>query len=238
LLSSGAFTLGPVTPFSSTQTVTSIKVSPDGSQLYVATFASSSIEDYSIGAGGALTLLKQLPVTVGLPTVVALTGTCPGVDSTCIDNQNLSVTINPGTLTISTPYTASSPFILPPLSLSSDSTYLSTSASFPSSTYPNNRQIVVTSTLAADPGWSLSVSATDLTDGTGGTISSSGLGLTSGPLIGTGTDANTGPGAQPQIWASTTAGDGTAVMRGTLTLLAPTSTPPGTYSGTITFSVS
>ncbi len=36
--------------------------------------------------------------------------------------------------------------------------------------------------------------------------------------------------------ATSTAGDGSALIDGTLTLLVPTSTPAGTYTGTITFS--
>ena len=52
------------------------------------------------------------------------------------------------------------------------------------------------------------------------------------------TDTDTGLTAVPQTWAHSTAADGTAEMDGTLTLYAATSTPSGTYNGTITFSVS
>ncbi len=52
------------------------------------------------------------------------------------------------------------------------------------------------------------------------------------------TDTNTGLTSTPQTFAKSTAADGTAVMDGTLTLFAATSTPSGTYNGTITFSVS
>jgi hypothetical protein len=187
------------------------------------------------------------------------TSSCPGVGSTCVAPQALQVNVDPGELAISTPYTATSPFVMPAMTLSSDGTYLFSSAPFPASSNPNSQQIVVASTLAGDPGWTLSVTATDLTNGGSGTISASGFGLTNGQLINSGTfpgimnftnipalnpspidGPGTGPGLgpSPQIWASTPAGDGTAVMEGMLTLLAPTSTPPGTYSGTITFSVS
>jgi hypothetical protein len=107
----------------------------------------------------------------------------------------------------------------------------------------------------------LSVSATGLSDGTT-TINSSGLGLTGGALLNPGpgagtypgtvtftnlpahnpspvdTDTNSGLTPTPQSFAHSTAADGDAVMDGTLTLLAPTSTPAGTYTGAITFSVS
>ena len=52
--------------------------------------------------------------------------------------------------------------------------------------------------------------------------------------------AGTGPGlsSMPETFAQSTATDGTAEIDGKLTLDAPTSTPAGTYNGTITFSVS
>jgi hypothetical protein len=201
------------------------------------------------------------------------------LDASGIDTHDFQPAIDPGALTISTPYTPSNPFVLPPLTLSSDGSYLSTSATFPASTDPSTQQIVVASTLAGDPGWTLTVSASDLTNGSGGAISDSGLGLTEGTLDGGScspgpapyyqtcsasssfsgsisftdrpahnpspedTDSNiglssTGGSSGVYQFATTPAGIGTAVMSGTLTLLAPTSTPPGTYSGTISFTVS
>jgi len=196
---------------------------------------------------------SAVAITVAAPAACSLTG------SSCTDQQNIQVTVNPGTITITTPYTAANPFVLPAMTLSSDGTYLSSSAAFPASTNPFPQQIVVTSQLAPAYAWTLSVSASNLSNGSGGTINSSGLGLTAGQLLdpapaynGTvtftnipahnpstvDTDTNTGLTGTPQSWAHSTAADGTAEMEGTLTLLAPTSTPPGTYTGTITFTVS
>ena len=191
------------------------------------------------------------------------TSPCSLTGSNCSDQQNTVVTLSPGTLTLTTPYTASNPFVLPPMTLSADGTYLQTSATFPSAASSPAQQINVTSTLAPASPWTLSVAATNLTNGTGGTISSSGLGLTSGELLDPGPGNGDYPGtvtftnltaqnpnpfdnspgdvglsATPHSWAVSTAADGTAVMDGTLTLLAPTSTPAGAYSGTISFSVS
>ncbi len=188
---------------------------------------------------------------------------CSLTGSSCTDQQNTQVTVNPGTLTITTPYTASHPFVLSAMTLSADGTYLQTSASFPKSANSGAQQIDVTSTLAPASAWTVSVAATNLTDGTGGTIPSSCLGLTSGDLPDPGPDAGEFPGTvtftnvtaenpnpadnppgaiglsiTPQTWAKATAADGTAIRDGTLTLLAPTSTPAGTYGGTISFSVS
>ncbi|MGA2530744.1 MAG: Ig-like domain repeat protein [Acidimicrobiales bacterium] len=199
------------------------------------------------------------PVTV----TVAAPAICSG-NSACSDTQNIQVAINPGTITITTPYTASNPFVLPPMTLSSDGTYLSSTALFPASSLPNSQNIVVTSMLSPAYAWTLSVSASPLTSSGGGTILASGLGLTAGTLLNPGTGAGgtypgtvtftnipglnpspvdgggTGPGLSgtPQTWATSAAVDGTAEMDGTLTLYAPTSTPSGTYNGTITFSVS
>ncbi len=70
------------------------------------------------------------------------------------DTQSLQVTVNPGTITMSTPYTSSNPFILPAMTLSADGTYLQSSATFPSATLPSSAQIVVTSSLAPAYAWS------------------------------------------------------------------------------------
>ncbi len=194
-------------------------------------------------------------ITVAAPAACSLTG------SVCSDQQNIQVTVNPGTITISTPYTSSNPFVLPAMTLSSDGTYLQSSATFPSATLPGSQQIVVTSDLAPAYAWTLSVAATPLTS-TAGTIPADGLGLTAGALLnnsgagaygGTVTFTNipalnpsptdgpgTGPGLSgtPQTWALSSASDGTAELDGTLSLDASTGTPAGTYNGTITFSVS
>ncbi|MGC9962890.1 MAG: Ig-like domain-containing protein [Acidimicrobiales bacterium] len=191
---------------------------------------------------------------------VAAAAACSLAGSSCSDTQNIQVTINPGTITITTPYTSTNPFVLPAMTLSSDGTYLQSSAEFPAATNPFTQQIVVTSSLAPAYAWTLSVSATPLTSGSN-TIPASGLGLTGGTLLnatGPGAyagsvtftnipahnpspvdiDTNSGLTSVPQSWAVSSAADGTAVMDGTLTLYAATNTPAGTYNGTITFTVS
>ena len=222
---------------------------PTGSDSITATFTPSD-NAYSASTSAPVT------VTVAAPAACSLTG------SVCSDTQNIQVTVNPGTLTISTPYTSTNPFVLPAMTLSADGTYLQSSATFPSAALPGSQQIVVTSALAPAEAWTLSVAATPLTSGGGGTIPASGLGLTGGSLLNTsgagayaGTvtftgipalnpspvdGSGTGPGLSgtPQTWATSTAADGTAELDGTLTLDASTSTPAGTYNGTITFSVS
>jgi hypothetical protein len=148
------------------------------------------------------------------------------------------------------------------MKLSSDGSYLSSSTTFPAAGNPGAQQIVVTSSLTPAYGWTVSVSATLLVSSGGGVISSSGLGLTNGKLLDPGpgagtypgivhftdlpahnpspadTDTNTGLNMVPQTWAQSSPADGAAVLSGRLTVLAPTTTPAGTYYGTITFSVS
>ena len=187
---------------------------------------------------------------------------CTLTGSSCSDTQSLQATINPGAITISTPYTASNPFVLPAMVLSADGTYLQSSATFPAPGLPQAQQIVVTSTVAPAYAWTLSVSATPLTSGSN-QIPASGFGLTGGMLLNPGPGAGnysgtvsftnipalnpsptdgpgTGPGlsATPQTFAQSSAADGNADIDGTLTLFAATSTPAGTYTGTISFSLS
>jgi len=176
--------------------------------------------------------------------------TLPG--SVCTDPQNVQVSVGAGSLTISTPYTAANPFVLPAMQLDTTGTFLQSSALFPATADP---QIVVTSTLAGNPTWTVSVSGTDLTSG-GGTINGMGLGLTGGGLHATPAfpyvvnftnnpahnpnlaDGFVGIKGGPFTFAQSVGGGiGTASMQGTLTLLAPTSTAAGTYTGTVTFSV-
>lgn len=227
-----------------TATLNTTTLSP-GSHSITAVFTPTS-NSYATSTSSAVT------VTVAAPQVCNLPG------SSCSDTQNIQVVVGAGTITITTPYTSTNPFVLPQMTLSSDGTFLQSTATFPKTT---DNQIVVTSSLAPAYAWTLSVSATPLTSTGGGTIPASGLGLTGGTLenaTGPGaypgsvtftgipahnpspvdTDTNSGLTGSPQTFAHSTAADGTATMDGTLTLYAATSTPAGTYNGTITFSVS
>ena len=202
-----------------------------------------------------------VPVTTTTSSTTTTSTTQPSSPPTTIasDSQRIDVTVNPGTITVTTPYTASNRFVLPAMTLSSDGTYLQSATSFPKST---DGQIVVTSRLAPACPWTLSVSATSLTSGAN-SIPASGFGLTGGRLLngGPGTASyagtvsftniealnpspadgpGTGPGLSvtPQSWATSTAADGNADISGTLTLYTSTETPAGTYTGTISLSIS
>jgi hypothetical protein len=221
---------------------------PQGTNSITAVFTPTS-NTYATSTSTAVT------ITVAAPTV------CPpgNPNSVCTDTQNVQVVVNPGSITITTPYTATNPFVLPPMTLSTDGTFLQSSATFPGGNGNTAGSIVVTSTLAPAYPWTVSVAATPLTSG-GNSIPSTGLGLGTGtvaagfsgtvtftainplnpnPADAVGTQAGPGLSAAPQTWAHSTPNDGSAQLGGaTLTLLAPTSTPAGTYNGTITFSIS
>jgi hypothetical protein len=241
--------------------------SSDGNPMvaWVSVKSGSNIDVLAGMSVNAPTIVDAITATRSVNSMVDWQPTplpvCSLTGSSCTDAQNFQVTVNPGTITLTTPYTPTNPFVLPAMTLSGDGTYLQSSAAFPASTNPASQQIVITSLLAPAYAWTLSVSATNLTS-TAGTINSSGLGLTNGALLDpapgpgtytgtitftnlpahnpspTDTDTNTGLSSTPRTWAHSTAADGTAELEGTLTLFAPTSTPAGTYTGTITFGVS
>jgi hypothetical protein len=217
---------------------------------------------HSITATFTPTSTSYAKSTSAAVTVTVTAPTCPGVPdpsgATCTSTSSLQVSVSAGSLTITTPYTAANPFVLPAMTLNSTGTLLSSTARFPAATDP---QIVVHSSLAGDPNWTVSVSATDLITNPANTtpISGTGLGLTGGTLLptpvfpgsvsftanpahdpttGTPGDGNHGLKGGPFTFAqSSGGGNGSAAMFGTLTLLAPSQTQAGTYNGTITFTV-
>ena len=225
----------------------SVALAPSGTPYNITAVFTPTNSAYSGSTGG------PLPLTV---TQSACPGT-PVPGSSCTDTQNVTVTVSAGSLTITTPYTAAKPFVIPAPTLNTAGTFLTSSAQFPAAGDPD---IVVSSTLASDPNWTVAVSGTDLTDASSHVINGQNLGLTGGAL-----DTSPGfpgtvsftdnPAASPPVAAaapgslgikggphtfaqSSGGGNGTANLHGTLTLNLPTATVAGTYNGTITFSVS
>ena len=220
---------------------------PVGTDNITATFTPTS-SSYNGSTSPAV------PVTI---TPSACPGSPDPSGATCSDPQTIKVTAAAGSLTITTPYTAASPYVLPDLQLNAAGTLLTSSAQFPKVGDP---QIVVHSSLAGNPNWTVSVLATDLTGATPShLINGDNLGLTGGALFGSGfpgtvafTDIPAGSGLAPAAIStaglkgngtphtfaqSSGGGNGSASMFGTLSLQAPTSTVADTYTGTITFSV-
>jgi hypothetical protein len=238
---------GTVGEYQLTYTVTQ----PASSQEYgvIATFTPSD----TTYAGSSSTMV---------PMLVTASQGCTGPSASCPgdpDTQNIQVELPAGALTITTPYTATNPFVLPQMTLSADGSMLTSTAVFPA---PADPQIVVTSSLAGDPNWSVTVTDSDLSTGSTppSVINGQNLGLTGGTLVlssppfpGTvtftdnpaangvaaGAPGSLGLKGGPHTFAqSSGGGNGSAQMFGTLTLNAPTTTGAGTYTGMITFTVS
>jgi hypothetical protein len=218
-----------------------------GTHNIVASFAPTSLTTY------------QASLSLSLPFVATAPTYAP-------DAQTVDVSIPAGTLTITTPYDPSNPFNLGTAVLDPADSKFTASASFgtPATDGTNAGGVTVTDTRAGQQGWSASAVASNFTDGatptpdvinaqdltftnvqaqylTGNALQSgvvtTAIGNTAiyGPTA-TGTD---GLGGVHQF-ASAPVGDsdGSVYINGLLTLVAPTSTPAGSYTATITFTIS
>ncbi len=204
------------------------------------------------------------PVTQTLgadPGALCTTSPATGAGS-CTDQQTITGTVPAGTLTVSTPYTAAHPFNVGTLALDTSGTFLTAHAAFGGAGLDPtnaNADIIVTDTRAGDLNWTLQAQSSNLTDATSDVINSqnvglSGLGSHPAPgfntagLVGMDNFAANGVapadagslglgGAIKHDVAQATMGIGTVGIYGTLTLNAPTSTPAGVYTGTLTFTI-
>ena len=151
----GSGTLGNATETGGTGSLNITQLTlPPGTYNITATFTPTS----TTFAGSTS---QPIALTVTAPT-------CPGAPdpsgATCTDTQNIQVTVNPGSLTITTPYTSTNPYVLPAMTLNTAATMLQSSARFPNSTDP---QILVHSSLAGNPNWTVSVTDSDLSCASG-----------------------------------------------------------------------
>ena len=193
-------------------------------------------------------------------TGVTVTAT-PATTGPGIDPQNVQTTVAAGTLTISTPYTPANPFALGTMILSADGNTLSASANFGSASAaaaadPGNgvgasttNGVTITDTRSGSSGWTASAKDTNFTSPTTGTpILGSYLGFTglvakyptgnklATHVVTTDIPALSTTTATP--FATTTYGPGTVNITGTMALNGvPTSTKPGVYNATVTFTV-
>jgi Bacterial Ig-like domain (group 3) len=233
-----------------------------GSYSYVANFTSSNTALFASSSSTSQSFSLTAPACPGDPNAY------PGGNSNgCTDTQTIQTKVTPGYITITTPYTAANPFVLPNAVLNSTGTLLSTSAQFPKA---GDAPLTITSTLAGDPNWTATCTSTGLT-GTGVTtaagqvdsIGAANVGLTgwsevtsahsnpastvtftdnaaaAGVQPGvTPTTGNKGLSGAPVTFATTTGGgNGTIEANGTLTINIPTNTVADTYTGTIIFAV-
>jgi hypothetical protein len=237
----GTVTTGPT----GTYTLTVDSGFSAGSHSIVAKFAPTDVNVYQASQSAPQSFLTQ----------AAQVGACAQPGSVCTDTQNVTATVPVGTLVINTPYTAAAPLDLGTLVLDpTTSATLTGTAAF--------EHIVVTDTRSGNLPWTVQAVASNLSDGgsnpnsvinaqnlglDGLAQTSSGTGFT-GTLTYTNRPAANGvaPGAPgsaglggglPQTIITTDHGLGTVDIHGTLTLIAPSSTEPGTFAGTITFTV-
>lgn len=155
-----------------------------------------------------------------------------------------------GPLTVSTPYTPESPLDVGHLVLSADATSYTGSAELAG--------VVVVDERVGEQPWLLTVEATSLTSGSGAVIDARNIGLVdlvadvrSGDGVAAATDlpaaeppvapgpggaGNPGPG--PRTVLVVTRGPGVVELSGLLVVVAPVSTRPGHFTGTVTFTVS
>ena len=187
------------------------------------------------------TYLPSATTAATLYTATAPVGATPDV-------QNLKVAIPAGVITITTPYTPTSPLDLGTASIDANDATFDAGAPFGTST----NAVVITDTRADDQSWTASVIASNLTGP--GTISGNDLSFTgvtahyfanNALQAGDVTVSNVNPlgGVTSHAFASATASsslpsvDGSVNIYGNINLVAPTSTPAGNYTGTLTFTV-
>jgi len=197
---------------------------------------------------------------------VTFTETAPAC-TTCNDTQTIEGTVPAGTISISTPYTATNPLNLGTLALNSAGTFFTASAPLDNGTGvvgSTFQGITIVDTQAGALPWTVTATSSNLSDGSGhanGVINGENVGLTGlTPVFVTGNsivagDVNvfnqpaatppvspTDPGtlglkSGPTIATDTIQPVGTVGINGTVTLNAPTSTEAGTFVGTITFTI-
>ncbi|WP_157538311.1 MULTISPECIES: Ig-like domain-containing protein [unclassified Nocardioides] len=154
-----------------------------------------------------------------------------------------------GMLVVSTPYTPDHPLDLGRLTMAPDAATYTSSVPFDG--------VLVSDTRAGGLPWELAALATNLTGANGAVINAQNLGLVhlvADIRTGSGTAAPVDrPGAFPPVEAAAagalglgldpkpvmnlTAGPGTVELSGVLMLRAPVSTPPGHYTGMVTFTI-
>jgi hypothetical protein len=229
---------------------------PAGSGIYKFTTSALGPGDHTLTAvftpadPASYTGSTSAPVTIHLNAPAC---------TTCRDQQYIKAQIPVGTLAITTPYDQANPLDLGTLALTPDAHEFTGNAPF------NN--ISITDTRAGSLPWTASAQSSNLTDGgsnPGSTINSQNVGLTNLSVVavpGNSFDTSAGNltttanpaaepavgptdpgtqglgGASPHQFAHATHGTGSVGFSGTLTLNAPTSTEPGLFTGTVTFTI-
>jgi hypothetical protein len=182
------------------------------------------------------------------------------------DAQSVKVAIPAGTLTITSPYSPQNPFDLGTAVLDPADSKFTATAPFgdPATPGVTNGGVTVTDTRAGDLPWTASATASDFADGSSNSINGENLAFTgvqaiqvpgnalvassvtttdltsaatSGLPYSTTDGGSDGLKGGPHAFATVAHGFGEVNLDGQLTLSAPTSTPSGEYTATLTFTV-
>lgn len=183
--------------------------------------------------------------------------------TTPLASQGVNVTIPGGSLVITTPYSANSPFDLGTATLDPAQPSFTAFAAFGDASNPANG-VTITDNRSGGQGWTASATATDFTNGGSGVINAENLTFTGvkavqiagnalqassvvttpiGSAASTGTpyasdDTGTdGLKGGPHPFATAPDGFGSVNIDGVVTLYAPTSAQSGAYTATLTFTV-
>jgi hypothetical protein len=201
-------------------------------------------------------------VTVNVQAVVPLSCSLPG--SQCTDAQAFIANVPAGSIVISTPYTAVSPFNLGTLVLNAAGTQYSTPKVAFGSVATPAAGVTITDTRAGGLGWTASLQSSSFTiaGNPAAVINAGNLGFTEvAPRYITGNALAAAPGnpvvpfdnaaslavlgsaaapfglASPRTFATAANGAGSVYVTGNFTLNAPSSVPAGAYGGTVTFTI-
>lgn len=211
----------------------------------------ASLTTDTLGAGAHSITAVFTPANPAKFTQSAGTSASFDLDAPAFGAQtvgNLEASVAAGTITLSTPYSETSPLSLGNLSLEPNAGFYIGSKDFDA--------ITVTDTRAGALPWTLTALSSDLVSGANKIngqnvgltdltqVSKTGLGVvttTNNPAadaVAPADGGSLGLGGRPKTVLSSTAGPGTVIYKGTLTIKAPTSTQAGRYTGTVTFTVS
>jgi len=260
-LASGSGTVG----FYDNGSVSSDIVSTSSTLLGTKAVGSGGVATFSYSSfvQGAHNLVAQFVPTdsstyaSSTSAVVLFTATAP---TSTPASQAVDVTIPAGAVTITTPYTASNPFQLGTAVLDPNGDSFSASAPFGNATNPSNG-VTITDTRAGGQAWTASATVTNFTDGSSDVINAQNLTFTGvkpsyiagnamqSPDVATTDVTNSaiysptasgsdGLAGGPHEFATAAHGDGSVYIYGLLKLTAPSSTPAGSYTATLTFTVS
>jgi hypothetical protein len=229
-----------------------------GGHSIVAKFTPTNPANFQASQSAASPLFLTTPTT----------GPCSQPGSVCLDTQNIQTSVPVGTIIINTPYTPTNPLDLGPMALNAAGTEFNVTGGFKCITVtdttagslPWTAQALATNLTDQNPPSGATVTTIDAQNvGLSGftrpplgtdnptcsdTQSYTGTVATTDnpaaePAVAPGTAGNLGlGGASSHTFATGSGGDGVTTLDGSLSINAPANTAAGTYTGTITFTVS